>query len=919
MPIDPSRADAAGRAPSADDAAMRFQELADAAPVLMWVADTTHATTWFNKPWYAFTGRTPADELGDGWLQGVHPADRDRCLATYLDAFDRREAFRIDYRLRRADGQWRTVDDNGAPRFDGEGRFLGYIGSCLDVTEHRATEDTLRAREELLRLATEAAEVGLWDVDPVTDALFWPPRVKAMFGISADVPVTLADFYAGLHPQDHDATVAAFAAAADPARRALYDVEYRTVGKEDGLVRHVAARGRGLFDDEGRCVRLIGTVIDITQRKLAAQRLRQSEAHLAETVATLDSLIASAPIGFAVLDLSHRFVRVNAIVAEINGLPVEAHVGRSMDEVHPGNAVTVVPLLEQVARTGQPITSLEIEGRASADPSTPRYWLTSLFPVAGADGRVAFVGVTAVDITARRCAESAVRELNETLEAKVAARTAERDRVWRNSRDLLVVIGADGRFRAVSPSWTSILGHAPQDVVGRHFSEFVWPEDAEFTTSGLANAAAGSDLTNFENRYCRKDGTPRWISWRTSVEEGLVFAYGRDIDAEKQKDLALARAEEALRQSQKMEAIGRLTGGIAHDFNNLLQAVSGNLQLIRRVPGDAQRVRQWVESALKGVDRGAKLTSQLLAFSRSQELALKPVVLSALVAPMHELLTRTLGPAVRLRFDLDSEGLTVLGDETQLEMAVLNLAINARDAMPDGGELVIATRLRRDGSEGALIGSDAVALTVTDTGVGMSAEVCARAFEPFFTTKEVGKGTGLGLSQVYGTIRQAGGSVRLDSVEGRGTTVTLLLPCTASVAVGAAPERAGPPAPDAVARATVLVVDDDPDVRGFLAESLEVGGYRTIVAEDGYAGIAALERSRPDALIVDFAMPGMNGAQVARQARGRRPDLPIIFASGFADTAAMRDVPGDSPPFLRKPFQIDELQAVLGELLRARP
>ncbi|MEJ7686914.1 MAG: PAS domain S-box protein [Variovorax sp.] len=471
----------------------RFSEVANAAPVLIWMADTTRRCTWFNKPWLDFTGRTMAQEQGDGWAEGVHPEDFERCLAIDNAAFDRREPFRMDYRLRRHDGEWRTIDDHGVPRFSGDGAFLGYIGSCTDVTEHRATEAALRASEEQRRLATEAAEVELWDVDTVTDTLFWPPGVKAMFGISPAVPVSMADFYAGLHPEDVARTAAAYSAAADPERRVVYDAEYRAIGKEDGIVRWVAAKGRGVFDDAGRCVRMIGTAIDITRRKMAEQRLRQSEASLAETVATLDALLAGAPIGFAFFDLAHRYVRINAVLAAINGLPAQAHLGRTVADVIPANARAVNAAIDAVISSAKAFETVEIDGETPARPGELRFWLTSFFPVFDADGGVAIVGVTVIDITERRRAEAAVREMNETLESQVAVRTAERDRVWRNSRDLLVVADADGVFRAVSPAWTLILGHAPEEVVGRHFSAFVLPEDGARAQVGLDLASAGRD------------------------------------------------------------------------------------------------------------------------------------------------------------------------------------------------------------------------------------------------------------------------------------------------------------------------------------------------------------------------------------------------------------------------------------------
>jgi CheY-like chemotaxis protein len=364
-----------------------------------------------------------------------------------------------------------------------------------------------------------------------------------------------------------------------------------------------------------------------------------------------------------------------------------------------------------------------------------------------------------------------------------------------------------------------------------------------------------------------------------------------------------------------MEAVGQLTGGIAHDFNNLLGAVVGALDLIRRKPADIERVVRFAEAGLQAAERGAKLTGQLLAFSRAQRIELKPVVVATLVEGMRDMLARTLGPMVRLGLEMEGEG-AVLSDPTQLEMAVLNLAINARDAMPEGGALTITTRLRRIAEEAEIGPGEYVELSVTDTGSGMPPDVAARAFDPFFTTKGPGKGTGLGLSQVYGIARQAGGAVRIESRPGAGTTVRMLLPRTqappAAEEAGALPAEA----PDR-ASACILVVDDDPDMRRVLVASLETLGYRVLAAEDGPSGLAVLDRAGPDLLLLDFAMPGMNGAEVARLARQRRPGLPIVFASGYADTAAIEDAAGPEARILRKPFRMEEMQAVLAEALRS--
>ncbi|CAN5595726.1 hypothetical protein BH10PSE4_BH10PSE4_22230 [soil metagenome] len=363
-------------------------------------------------------------------------------------------------------------------------------------------------------------------------------------------------------------------------------------------------------------------------------------------------------------------------------------------------------------------------------------------------------------------------------------------------------------------------------------------------------------------------------------------------------------AEEALRQSQKMEAIGQLTGGIAHDFNNLLQAVHGNLEMIRRRPDDP-RVRRWADNGYAAAERGARLTAQLLAFSRDQKLQLRPLRVSEIAPRLKELLTTTLGPSIQITFDLADGGTPVLADSTQLELAVLNLAINARDAMPQGGALTITSALETVTDDPELDAGAYVALSVSDNGSGMPDEVKARAFDPFFTTKGVGKGTGLGLAQVYGIAKQAGGVARISSTPGGGTTVTLLLPHTdRDVPVVAEPARGEPRVRPG---ATILVVDDDDDVRAFIRDALEAMGYGVRDVSNGFAALDALNTGPVDLLLVDFAMPGMNGAEVARAALTRRPDLNVLFASGYAETAALQNAAGAAVVVIRKPFDIDQL------------
>jgi len=658
-----------------------------------------------------------------------------------------------------------------------------------DAVERARAEAALRNSEEQLRLATEAAEIALWDVDLAAGTMFWPARARAMLDIATELPTSIGDFYASMHPDNQARAAAAFAATIDPARRAVLDVEFRTHGRQDGGERWIAAKGRGIFDDNGACVRVLGTAVDISERKRNEARLR---------------------------------------------------------------------------------------------------------------------------------------ELNETLERRVAERTAERDRVWRNSRDLLIVIGADGIFRDVNPAWTRILGHQPQDVAGRSFLEFVWPDDADLTQANLDLAAAAKDLTNFENRYRAADGTARWISWHTSVERELVFAYGRDITEAKEQQAILANTEEALRQAQKMEAVGQLTGGLAHDFNNLLTGISGSLEMIRArvAKGNVSSIDRYITAAMGASKRASALTHRLLAFSRRQTLDPKPTDVNRLIAGMVELIRRSVGPAVHMEV-VGAGGLwPTLVDPNQLENALLNLCINARDAMPEGGRITIETANKwldeRAAREQDLPPGQYVSLCVTDTGAGMTPEVVARAFDPFFTTKPFGEGTGLGLSMIYGFARQSGGQIRVYTEVGKGTTMCLYLPRHDK----GAGEETEAEFRDSVERTgdgkVVLVIDDEPTIRMLVAEVLEDAGYGVVEAADGPSGLKVLQSSgRIDLLVTDVGLPGgLNGRQVADAARVLRPELKVMFITGYAENAAIGHGYLDKGMrIITKPFEMDDLARKLGEMM----
>ena len=651
---------------------------------------------------------------------------------------------------------------------------------------------------------------------------------------------------------------------------------------------------------------------DVTEAHRATEALRESEARLRELNADLERRIVErsldrgrtwqvSPDLLAVFNPQGYSESANPAWQAVLGWSAEELARTPFFEfVHPDDMDQTSAAFEQLKR-GDPV--LRFENRYRRKHGRYR-WLSW---VAVPEGGKFYC--SARDVTAEK--EQA---------AVLAERTRERDRVWRNSRDLLVIIGANGIFRAVNPAWTAALGYNPGEVVGRSFLDFIWPEDAGLT-QGALDATSADDLTGFENRYAHKDGTVRWISWHTSREGDLVYASGRDVTAMKAQAEALRQAEEQLRQSQKMEAVGQLTGGIAHDFNNLLAGITGSLELIqaRLAQGRTGDLDRYLIAAQGAAKRAAALTHRLLAFTRRQTLDPRPTDLNRLVAGMDELVRRTAGPAVEVAVAAAPTLWATLVDPNQLENALLNLCINARDAMPAGGRLTISTGNAQlgeaDGQD--LPPGQYVTLCVADTGTGMTPEVVRRAFDPFFTTKPIGMGTGLGLSMIYGFVQQSGGQVRIHSAPGQGTTVCLYLPRHHGEADGADEPASLAAAPRAGQGETVLVVDDEPTVRMLVAEVLQDLGYAAIEAADGATGLQVLRSgARVDLLVTDVGLPGLNGRQIADAARAMRPGLRVLFITGYAENAILNHGHLEQGmSVLVKPFAMEALTGRIKELL----
>jgi PAS domain S-box-containing protein len=507
-------------------------------------------------------------------------------------------------------------------------------------------------------------------------------------------------------------------------------------------------------------------------------------------------------------------------------------------------------------------------------------------------------------------------------------RTRERDRIWRVSEDLLGVGNFEGYFTHVNPAWTRTLGWSEDEIKALHVNDLRHPDDAPAAIEGRRRLAEGTSTVRMENRFRHKDGSYRWLSWTLTAEQGLIYLVGRNVTADKAAAQTHRQTEDQLRQLQKLDSVGQLTGGIAHDFNNLLTVIMGNLEILERQLGaTSAKATRAVAAAMAGAARAATLTQRLLAYAQKQPLRPHAVSLNELVTGMADLICRTQGETIAYEFALGKDLLLCFCDANQLETSLLNLVINARDAMPDGGRLKIETgHIVFDGRAAADQGISSgayVMLAVSDTGIGMSSETAERAFDPFFTTKGTGKGTGLGLSVVYGFVKQSGGHVEIESARGRGTTVRIFLPRLAAGEAQRIPGQDMTPPISVGARAsgeTILIAEDDPSVRNYVVEILRELNYGVIEANDGTAALTKLVEPDLgiDLLLTDVVMPGINGRELADQAKTIRPRIRVLFMTGYSQDAIVHQGRLDSDiELIEKPFGSATLAARVRSVLDA--
>jgi PAS domain S-box-containing protein len=848
-----------------------------------------------------------------------------------------------------AKGNRRYWDVVVTPMLGRDGRPERLLSISRDVTEAQAAG-------ERIELALNAGAIlGTWVWDITRDRFTSDSRFAATFLLdpaAMALGVPLKEVVQSIHLEDLPHAEERIGQAMSQGGR--YRAEYR-VRRIDGSWRWIEANGFCELDGNGKATRFPGVLIDINARKCQELRqtalielgnqlraLRDPAAMAAAASVILGQTLGVTRAGYGSVDSVQEIVgvgqdwRSGPEIVSIAGQHAFRTFGSYIEDLK-RNEVVAIPDAARDPRTREGAAALEAlqirsllnvplmdEGRLAAI-----VLVNSMDEHAWAEEEIAFAQAVADRTWAaieQAKAEAELLRINETLEAQVAERTQERDGIWNASQDLLGVADMNGIWLSVSPAWTELLGWRREEIVGRTSEWMEHPDDRADTRAEIGHLVEGRRTMVFENRFRTHDGSYRSLSWVAVPVEGRLYCSARDVTEQKAAADSLARTEQALRQSQKMEAVGQLTGGLAHDFNNLLTGITGALELLeaRVAQGRYKDVGRYLQAAQGAAKRAAALTHRLLAFSRQQTLDPRPTNVNDLVAGMEELIRRTVGPAIEVQVVGAEAPWPTLVDPNQLENAVLNLCINARDAMPDGGRLTIemanldldARSVRdRDLSPGQYM-----AISVTDTGSGMSPEVIAKAFDPFFTTKPLGQGTGLGLSMIYGFAKQSGGQVRIHSQEGMGTTMRIFMPRY----LGTVEDAELPPDLADVPRAqkgeTVLVVDDEPTIRMLVKEVLEELGYAAIEAADSNSGLAVLRSdARVDLLVTDVGLPGgMNGRQMADVARTGRPDLKVLFITGYAENAVLGNGHLDSGMHvMTKPFTLEALAGRIKELIAA--
>jgi PAS domain S-box-containing protein len=877
--------------------AERYRLAARATNDAIWDWDLVADRILWNEALTTLFGYSEAETDGCWWKDHIHPEDRERVVSGIASVITSdQETWSAEYRFLRADGSEAYVFDHGFVSRDRQGRAVRMIGSMLDLTRRRRAEEALRRSEERLRGAFAIKTVG---------ALFWGQDFRltqvndaflGMTGFSREE--ALGKTWQELTPEEfHPASWRAVEEVTTLGEATPYEKQYF---RKDG------SRWWGLFAPRKVDDGAVEFVLEVTDRKEAEERLRESEAKFQAIANSIDQMIWSTrPDGY------HDFF--NQRWYDYTGVPEGSTDGAGWADIfHPDDQERTWATWRHCLATGEPY---RIEYRLRHRSGQYRWVLGRAQPVRDEQGRITRWFGTCTDIQEIVEAREVLARSREELEREITERTVERDRIWQNSNELMGVFGFDGTRRAINPAWSRVLGYDEATLLNTPVIELTHPEDRQKLAQAIQRLANGEQIVDFEDRLRHADGSYRTISWTGVPAEEVFYGIGRDVTEYR-------RAEEALRQAQKMEAIGQLTGGVAHDFNNLLTIIRSSIDFLRRPNLPEERRLRYIDAISDTVDRASKLTGQLLAFARRQ--ALKPEVFDVpeRIRAITDMLRTIVGARIQIVTDIACERCFVEADVTQFETALVNMAVNARDAMNGEGTLRVhvGALSRMPPIRGHAGGPGRfVAVSISDTGSGIPANRLNQIFEPFFTTKEVGKGTGLGLSQVYGFAKQSGGDVGVKSKVGQGTTFTLYLPRSdRGIASDDRDHARGTGLDDEGRGCRVLMVEDNLEVGRFSTQLLQDLGYETTWAANAAEALKLLEEdaSRFDVVFSDVVMPGMSGIELGREVRQRYPGIPVVLTSGYSHILAEEGRHGFE--LLHKPYAVDEVSRVLRRTMRER-
>jgi PAS domain S-box-containing protein len=869
------------------------QMVLDSLPDLVAYLDADQRYRLVNQAYHAWYGLDPAEIVGLR-LRDIIGEESYRLAEPYLNQAFAGELTTFTALMPFKYGPPRRVEARLIPDRTGDGEVSGLFTVVRDISHHE------RIQQEVLTVL-DGMDACFLALDPDGRVTFMNTATERFLAAAGLEQLAEREFLYGKRPWDLKPE-----AQGGPLHRAFNRVR-ATSTPEAFEFTPIGIPGRivdmRVFPTPSGSVGF--SFIDVTERRRAEDELRRGRERLR---------IALDAGGMAVFEfdsLTGQTWFSDNIDKVLGRAPPATALA---DHVHPDDRARVLAAQEHVLSSGEPC---DLTIRSPSPVEGEWLWLNVQATRAlDASGRpVRLVGMVR-DVTRAHIADEVLRAANVDLEARIRNETAERlqavldrERFWSLSRDLYAVITrGEGRIRRINaPAWKAVLGYDSDQLVGLHLNDLIHPDDLEASRAEVAKLATAPTI-ELEYRIRHADGGWRWMHWKVITDAGFSYAAGRDVTEDKAR-------EEQVRRTQKLEALGQLTGGVAHDFNNLLTVIMGALDLVQKHPQDAGRCEQLISAALVAAKRGERLNRQLLGFARRQASHREFVCPGARLEEMAPLVRGALNDAIALELDTAGEGRGVMADPTQFEVAVLNLVVNARDAMPDGGALRLSVHAAPPQEVGrlSLPPGDYLVLDVRDTGAGMSEEVLAHVFEPFFTTKEVGKGSGLGLAQVYGFARQCGGTADIRTEEGLGTTVSVFLPASAPPPAVEEPEA---PKSGAVPQTRILLVEDDVLVGAVTEGMLADMGHLVTRAEDAAGARVALARGEFDLLFTDVRMPGgCNGVQLAREATAARPGMKVLLCSGWTDVELDKEGLGATWPLLAKPFDVNDLERALKGVL----